>query len=79
MQLNVEELLNKTDVLRKEIVEYAASVQEDINKLQQDLQAKVREAQRTVDQKQGQLSALEDLIKEMGGAPTPAFPAPENN
>lgn len=79
MELSVDELQKKADALSQELANYAQTVQTEINQLQQDLQSKVRDAQRMVDQKQGQISALNDLIKEMGGAPTPAFPAPENN
>lgn len=81
MTLNVGELQTKINFLKSEINEYAQTAQAEINKLQQDLQAKVRDAQRGVDLKQGQLAALEALVKEMNGVDPafPAFPAPENN
>jgi hypothetical protein len=81
MTLNVEELQKKSDSLRQEAVVYAQGVQAEINQLQQNLQVKVREAQKIIDNKEGQIKGLEELIKEMGGAvaPTLDFPAPENN
>lgn len=78
MTLNVPELQAKADSLRREATVYVTSVQAEINQLQQALQAKVREAQKIIDQKEGQINGLEELIKEMGGTVPTVVPAPEN-
>ena len=67
MTLNVVELQKKREALKAEAIEYAQGAQADINQLQQALQAKVREAQKTIDNKEGQISGLDALIKELSG------------
>lgn len=69
MTLDVEELQKKFDTLKDEAIQYAQGMQVEINQMQQAMQAKVREAQKTIDNKEGQLAGLESLIKELGGDP----------
>lgn len=69
MTLNVEELQKKSESLKADAIKYAQEAQSEINQLQQALQAKVREAQKTIDNKEGQITGLEALIKELGGDP----------
>lgn len=60
-QLTPEQLDQKIEALKQEIVAYGRTAQAEINGIQQALQNKIREAQKTIDNKEGALATLIEL------------------
>lgn len=72
MELTTKELEDKIKVTREEMTVYARNAQAEINGIQQALQNKVREAQKTVDNYEGKLQTFVELLNQ--ASPKPETP-----
>jgi peptidoglycan hydrolase CwlO-like protein len=65
MELNVETLQAKEKTLTDELTKFAQTAQGEINALQSVLQNKIRETQRKVDNLEGQIMGVKELIEQL--------------
>ena len=62
MELNREELKKRAEAIKAGIIKFVQTAQGEINALQAQLQDKIRDAQKHVDQQEGKLAGLNEVI-----------------
>jgi len=65
MELTKESLEAKIAATQEEIKDYATKQQAEISQMQQDLQSKVRSAQKGIDNLEGKLSSYQELLAQV--------------